>query len=191
MNQINTIEELLAFLDKEIIRNKLAKNELLNKYYEDSIIDKIILQLKNGKVSDISVSDLEKVLENFGPEEYDFFLEFKNVLDKYEMSEFLPKSALPDNKGFDIFKDNAIQYILTFVSHLKETLINEGKEGKLAEYLDLISRKIFIQKDRKSLDEYNRKLEEIKRELENKGTEVEIIDPFRKTLIKILKFQQL
>lgn len=157
MNKINTIEELLEFLDKEITMNQVAKTDLLTKYHRESIIDKIIVQLKKGKISEITISDLEKVMENFGIEEYDLFLKLKKVLDKYDMSEYLTSSAVT-KEGFATSRDDAIKYILTFVSDLQELL-----------------------KDKNILEE------ETISELETQGIETDVIDAFRRILIIILR----
>lgn len=157
MNKINTIEELLEFLDKEITMNQVAKTDLLTKYHRESIIDKIIVQLKKGKISEITISDLEKVMENFGIEEYDLFLKLKKVLDKYDMSEYLTSSAVT-KEGFATSRDDAIKYILTFVSDLQELL-----------------------KDKNILEE------ETISELETQGIETDVIDAFRRILITILR----
>lgn len=157
MNKINTVEELLEFLDKEITINQVAKTDLLTKYHRESIIDKIIVQLKKGKISEITISDLKKVMENFGIEEYDVFLKLKKVLDKYDMSEYLTSSAVT-KEGFATSRDDAINYILTFVSDLQELV-----------------------KDKNILEE------ETISELETQGIETDVIDAFIRILIIILR----
>lgn len=157
MNKINTIDELLSFLEKIKTTNQVEKANLLTKYHQESSIDKIIVQLKKGQINEISLSDLEEIMNDFGIEEYDLFLRLKRVLDRYDMSDSLNNSA-ETKQGLAPSRDDAIQYILTFISDLQELL-----------------------KDKNLLEE------ETKSELEKQGIETELIEDFRRILISILR----
>ena len=157
MNQINTIEELLDFLDKAVIECQVKKTELLTKIHKESSIDKIIVQLKKGKINEISLPELKKIMEDFGIEEYDLFLKLKRDLERYDMLDSLTNTA-ETKKGPDVSRDDAIQYILTFVSDLQDLL-----------------------EDKNLLEE------ETISELENQGIETELIDKFKRILVAILR----
>lgn len=157
MNQINTIEELLAFLDKAVTECQVKKTELLTKFHKESSIYKIIVQLKKGEINEISLPELKKIMEDFGIEEYDLFLKLKRVLERYDMLDSLTNTA-ETKKGPDVSRDDAIQYILTFVSDLQDLL-----------------------EDKNLLEE------ETISELENQGIETELIDNFKRILVAILR----
>lgn len=171
MSEINNIEKLVTHLKVAIIEKNLARYSMLN---DVTYIDKLSRELITKKVAAINISDLEKIIKKIGIEEYDIFLSLKEVLDKLEMSEILPRSA-KTKEGPSISRKDTIEFILSSFRQLQE--LSEYEEELDPQIVDSFTS--ILSKILESL--YDKEIERI-----SKSDEYQKISKEVKTLSNIL-----